>query len=114
MLIAQGQIISDAIIEQARTHRQEQALIDSTRASSWRAHQLLDEEVWQNMRTRLGAEAKQVSTGIGKMWQRVKDSQGVRKLRRQPQATHEDRPTSSETASDQRAPYESSSSEKTE
>lgn len=114
MLIAQGQIISDAIIEQARTHQQEQAVIDSTRSSSWRTPQLLDEEVWQNMRTRLETEAKQVSTGIGKMWQRVKDSPGVRKLRRQPQSTQGDRLTSSEASSDRQASDESSSSERTE
>ncbi|MGE0826805.1 MAG: PRC-barrel domain-containing protein [Candidatus Binatia bacterium] len=73
MLVAQGQVITAHIVEQAREHQLEQALIESTHGASWGTQKILDDEMWQNARVRLEEEAKQLSSGVGKMWQKVKE-----------------------------------------
>jgi len=76
IIVAQGQIITAAILQQARTAKREQELLASVRPSSWGVHTLVDEEHWQHVRFSLQEDMKQLKRGAGMLWQKVKESTG--------------------------------------
>jgi|GEM_PF-6964493 len=74
IIVAQGQIITPAILRQAREARREQELIESVRPPSWGVHKLVGEERWPNVRFSLQEEVKQLRRGAGMLWQKIKES----------------------------------------
>ena len=74
VLVAQGQIITPAILQHAREKKREQELIESVRPAAWGVRKLVDEDRWQTTRDSLQGEIKQLNRGVGQLWQKVKSS----------------------------------------
>jgi hypothetical protein len=74
VIAAQGQIVSEAVIEQARVHHQEQAVLEAVKLSPDEAIHSKVGELWWRTSERLRGETAQVVGGAGKVWERVKDT----------------------------------------
>jgi uncharacterized protein YrrD len=72
VLVAQGQIITATILQQAREKKREQEMIESVRPVAWGVRKLVDEDRWQTTRDSLQGEIRQFNREMGKLWQTVK------------------------------------------